>query len=252
MPHVSRIRVKPGFMYKYHCHLQSYFNTEQRHHSYWYQYYWRVSTGKMNSPNYDQSFSFETQKAKSMKVFRLSLVHTASINILPTSLTTGGTRWRSWLRHCARSRKVAGSIPDDVVAIFHWHNPSGCTVALGLTQPLTKNENQEYFLAGKDGRCIGLTTLPPSCVDFTFTCYSPNNYQSISGTSANNSTDQCKQQHRQVQTTAQTWRHLRHIKRFSSNNGLVWRCRTAGKRSVFGRSCDRPPRHRFFLVSLCL
>jgi len=30
------------------------------------------------------------------------------------------------------------------------------------------------------------------------------------------------------------------------------RCRTAGYKSVFGRSCDRPPRHRFFLVSLCL
>jgi hypothetical protein len=22
------------------------------------------------------------------------------------------TRWRSWLRHCSRSRKVVGSIPD--------------------------------------------------------------------------------------------------------------------------------------------
>jgi len=30
-----------------------------------------------------------------------------------------GTRWRSWLRHCATSRKVAGSIPDGVVGIFH-------------------------------------------------------------------------------------------------------------------------------------
>ena len=27
------------------------------------------------------------------------------------------------------------------------------------------NEYQEYFLRGKDGRCIGLTTLPPSCAD---------------------------------------------------------------------------------------
>jgi len=27
---------------------------------------------------------------------------------------------------------------------------------------------------------------------------------------------------------------------------------TAGYKSVFGRSYDRPPRHRFFLVSLCL
>ena len=29
-----------------------------------------------------------------------------------------GTRWRSWLRHCATSRKVAGSIPDGVTGIF--------------------------------------------------------------------------------------------------------------------------------------
>jgi hypothetical protein len=28
------------------------------------------------------------------------------------------TRWRSWLRQCARSRKVAGSIPDGVTGIL--------------------------------------------------------------------------------------------------------------------------------------
>ena len=27
-------------------------------------------------------------------------------------------RWRSWLRHCATSRKVAGSIPDSVIDII--------------------------------------------------------------------------------------------------------------------------------------
>ena len=31
-----------------------------------------------------------------------------------------------------------------------------------------------------------------------------------------------------------------------------FRCWTAGQKSVSGRSCDRPPQHRFFLVSLCL
>ena len=41
------------------------------------------------------------------------------------------------LRHCATSEKVAVSIPDGVIEIFHWHNPSGRTTALGLTQPLT-------------------------------------------------------------------------------------------------------------------
>ena len=29
------------------------------------------------------------------------------------------TRWRSWLRHCATSRNVAGSIPDGVTGTFH-------------------------------------------------------------------------------------------------------------------------------------
>jgi hypothetical protein len=30
-----------------------------------------------------------------------------------------GTRWRSWLMHCATSWKVAGSIFDGVIGIFH-------------------------------------------------------------------------------------------------------------------------------------
>ena len=48
----------------------------------------------------------------------------------------GGGRWRSRLKQCATSRKVAGSIPDGV-GIFHWNNPTGRTMALGSTQPLT-------------------------------------------------------------------------------------------------------------------
>jgi hypothetical protein len=35
-------------------------------------------------------------------------------------------------------QKVAGSIPDGVIVIIHWHNPFGRTMALGLTQPLTE------------------------------------------------------------------------------------------------------------------
>jgi len=50
--------------------------------------------------------------------------------------------WCSWLRHCATSRKVAGSIPDGVTGILHWHIPSSCTVALGLTHPLTEMSNR--------------------------------------------------------------------------------------------------------------
>jgi hypothetical protein len=43
-----------------------------------------------------------------------------------------------WLRYCATNRKVAGSIPDGITGIFHWHNPSDRTMALGSTQPLTE------------------------------------------------------------------------------------------------------------------
>ena len=35
------------------------------------------------------------------------------------SVKIGGTRWRSWLRHCATGRKVKVSIPDGVITIFH-------------------------------------------------------------------------------------------------------------------------------------
>ena len=42
----------------------------------------------------------------------------ASIYYLNYSDSDRGTRWRSWLRHCATSRKVAGSIPDGVIGIF--------------------------------------------------------------------------------------------------------------------------------------
>ena len=35
-----------------------------------------------------------------------------------TTYIAGGTRWRIWLRRCATSRKVAGSIPDGVTGIF--------------------------------------------------------------------------------------------------------------------------------------
>jgi hypothetical protein len=34
---------------------------------------------------------------------------------------------------------------------------------LGSIQLLNINEYQEYFLGGRGGRCLGLTTLPTSC-----------------------------------------------------------------------------------------
>jgi hypothetical protein len=53
--------------------------------------------------------------------------------LLVSSSICVGTRWQSWLRHCATSRKIAGSIPDGVIGIID--NTYGRT-ALGSTQPL--------------------------------------------------------------------------------------------------------------------
>jgi hypothetical protein len=54
-----------------------------------------------------------------------------------------------WLRYCCTNRKVAGSIPDSVLGIFHCHNPSDRIMALGSTQPLNRNEYQEHLLGVK-------------------------------------------------------------------------------------------------------
>jgi hypothetical protein len=62
----------------------------------------------------------------------------SSMWYFPVLYNKWGTRWHSWLRDCAISWKFAGSIPYGVTGIFHWHNRFGCTMALGLTQPLTE------------------------------------------------------------------------------------------------------------------
>jgi hypothetical protein len=54
------------------------------------------------------------------------------------SQTKAVTLWRSWLRHCATIRNFAGSIPDGVAGVSHWHNPSDHTMSLGSTQPVTE------------------------------------------------------------------------------------------------------------------
>jgi hypothetical protein len=36
----------------------------------------------------------------------------------------------------------------------------------GVDSASDRNEYREYFLGGKGGRCLGLTTLPPSFADF--------------------------------------------------------------------------------------
>ena len=69
-----------------------------------------------------------------------------------------GVWWHSCLRHCTTGWKVAGSIPDGVTAIFHWHNPSGHNIALGLTQLLTEKSTRNISLGIKAVSVYGWQT----------------------------------------------------------------------------------------------
>jgi hypothetical protein len=71
--------------------------------------------------------------------FKISLKYRMFfLKVITSTWGGGGTRWRSWLRHCATNRKITGSIPDGVTGFFQWLNPSSRIVAQGSTQPLTE------------------------------------------------------------------------------------------------------------------
>jgi len=71
-------------------------------------------------------------------------------------LVKPGTAVAQWLRCCVTNRKVAGSIPASVSGFFiksfrSHYDP-------GFDSASNRNEYQEYFLGGKGGCCLRLTT----------------------------------------------------------------------------------------------
>jgi hypothetical protein len=68
---------------------------------------------------------------------------------------------KRWLRHYVTSRKVAGSISDEITEFFNSPNPSSRTMALGSTQPLIAMSTKN-LPGGRGGRRVRLTTSPPS------------------------------------------------------------------------------------------
>jgi hypothetical protein len=49
----------------------------------------------------------------------IRILITVCLFILSANIIHGGTVWCSWLRYCATSGKVAGSMPYDIAGIFH-------------------------------------------------------------------------------------------------------------------------------------
>jgi hypothetical protein len=57
---------------------------------------------------------------------------------------------------------IQNSISNEVNFFFNLPNPSSCTMALELIQPLNRNEYQEFSLGLRCDRCIRLITTLPS------------------------------------------------------------------------------------------
>jgi len=78
-----------------------------------------------------------------------------------------GTAVAQCLMCCATNREVAGSIPASVSGYFFDLKSFRSHNGPGVDSASNRNEYQEYFLGGKGGRCLGLTTyhhpVPLSC-----------------------------------------------------------------------------------------
>jgi hypothetical protein len=57
-----------------------------------------------------------------------------------------GTAVAQWLRCWATNQKVASSIPDGIIGIFHWHKSFWSHYGPGFDSASKRNKYEEYFL----------------------------------------------------------------------------------------------------------
>jgi len=81
------------------------------------------------------------------------------IQYFSSAIIWRSSQCRGWRRHCATGRKMAGPIPNVVIGILHLLDPSGRTIFLGSTHPLTERSTRNISL------WVDLITLPSSCAD---------------------------------------------------------------------------------------
>jgi hypothetical protein len=94
----------------------------------------------------------------------LFLAMNLNLKTVPKTQNCGNSGFqigRSWIRHYATSRKVTGSIPDEVIGFFNWPNPSSRTTALGSTQPLTEMSTRSLSRGKMRQACKASTSHNP-------------------------------------------------------------------------------------------
>jgi hypothetical protein len=90
-------------------------------------------------------------------------VHELGTNSTPVGIDYVAVFWfvageRGSENGWSASRKVTGSVLDEVIDFYlNLPNPSGRTMALGFTQPLTEKEYQKTILGLMRGRLVRLT-----------------------------------------------------------------------------------------------
>ena len=120
-------------------------------------------------------------------------------------------RWcRNWSRHCATSRKVAGSIPDGVTGIFRWYNLSGRPIAVQATQPLTEMDTGIFPLWACNTPQQGLLSYEASCILWILLLLAAIEF-SLGGSSPYTSTDKTNNIHKRNNTKHST-NNTKHIK----------------------------------------
>ena len=73
-------------------------------------------------------------------------------------------QWNSWLRHCYQpeGRGLGSRLCHWDFSLFSFWSQYGP----GVDSASDREEYQAYLLGGKDGQCVGLIALPPSCAHY--------------------------------------------------------------------------------------
>jgi hypothetical protein len=71
----------------------------------------------------------------------------------------GHKRGNNGKKYLSKPKLIKSCRAEEKEKYFQLHSGSGVDTASN------RNEYQKYFLEGKCGRCVGLTTLPSSCAD---------------------------------------------------------------------------------------